>query len=302
MSIGRIRVIIRPSFALYMAAVALFSSVQRCLCVAAALLAHESAHLAVSLLLKEPVSSIEIAPFGGVMTYSKSPSKGVKGVLVAAAGPLGNYGLILLLVSLPELQQHLNDEMIRQMLSANLTMILLNCLPALPLDGGNLLFSLGYYLFNVSGLIGGLCAAGTAVGAAMIALGLYGLIHWQILNVSLLVVGGYLIVWARRSRAGLMAQNLYAIVQERANQPTGAVRMSAYRIPADMRLYQLMEPIMRVKAAVFFVDLPSGQSMMLNEAEVCRALLQDASLPVGELAEMQGKENEKNSRKTRFPP
>lgn len=284
-----------------MAAVALFSSVQRCLCVAAALLAHESAHLAVSLLLKEPVSSVEVAPFGGVMTYSKSPSKGVKGVLVAAAGPFGNYGLILL-VSLPVLHQHLNDEMIRQMLSANLTMILLNCLPALPLDGGNLLFSLGYYLFNVSGLIGGLCAAGTAVGAAMIALGLYGLIHWQILNVSLLVVGGYLIVWARRSRAGLMAQNLYAIVQERANQPTGAVRMSAYRIPSDMRLYQLMEPMMRAKAAVFFVDLPSGQSKMLNEAEVCRALLQDASLSVGELAETRGTEYEKNSRKTRFPP
>ena len=72
------------------------------------------------------------------MTYvpGKSPHKGIKGCIVAAAGPLGNYGMVLFL-SQSFMQNWMQAETIKQAIVINLGMMLLNLLPALPLGASN---------------------------------------------------------------------------------------------------------------------------------------------------------------------
>lgn len=115
-----------------------------------ALLIHEAAHLAVGHSMGERIESIELTPFGGIIHYSSgaSPHKGVKGVAVAAAGPLANYALIGLM-SFPEMQLFLPYYFIRQAILMNAGMMFLNLLPVLPLEGGGLCFTLDIMYFRL---------------------------------------------------------------------------------------------------------------------------------------------------------
>ena len=131
---------VQPLFFLYFLTIAVFSSVWACGAALLALLIHEAAHLAVGHSMGERIESIELTPFGGIIHYSSgaSPHKGVKGVAVAAAGPLANYALIGLM-SFPEMQLFLPYYFIRQVILMNAGMMFLNLLPVLPLDGGRIL-------------------------------------------------------------------------------------------------------------------------------------------------------------------
>ena len=74
---------------------------------------------------------------------------------------------------------------------------------------------MGYYVFPIAALTKALSLGGMVVGTTLIAFGLYGAILWEKLNLSLLLVGGYLIVYAHQNRSALQLENLYALLQER---------------------------------------------------------------------------------------
>ena len=278
---------IRAPFLLYGLSVAFLASGWACLGAVSALLIHEGAHLAAIRLTGEKIETLEVTPFGGVMTYApgKSANKGLRGLLVAAAGPFGNY-LMLLLVSQDGVRALLPLDAARQILLANAVMMLINLLPALPLDGGRMLFSVGYYFFSVSRLIGVLTAMGMAAGGFLIAAGLYGAAVMGILNVSALIVGAYLMTCAFRSRSVLLAENLYAVIQERREKPLRMARMALYAVPANTRLISLLDPIERSREALFYVrDEEGGAARFVTDSEVLEALL---STPHAVMADVAG--------------
>ena len=268
------RVKVRPSFLLYLSCVALLASGYACLGAILALLVHETAHLAVSRLLGERIETLELTPFGGVMTCASGSSalKGVRGLAVAAAGPAGNY-LAMMLLTRAEIRAVLPQEALRQMLLAHAAMLTINLLPALPLDGGRMVFSLGYYVFGVSGLIALLTAMGMAAGVCFIGLGIYGAVHLGMLNVSLLIVGAYLLICAATSRRTLLAENLYAVIQERQERPRRIARMHLYTVPQTARLITLVEPIERSGASLFCVEDAQGKRRFFTDSQVLAALL-----------------------------
>ena len=268
------RVKVRPSFFLYLSCVALLASGYACLGAVVALLVHEAAHLAVSRLLGERIETLELTPFGGVMTCASGSSalKGVRGLAVAASGPAGNY-LAMALLARMGMQGLLPQEALRQMLTANAAMLAINLLPALPLDGGRMVFSVGYYVFGVSGLIALLTAMGMAVGACFLGLGLYGALHMGMLNVSVLIVGAYLMVCAAASRRTLLSENLYAVIQERQERPRRIARMRLYAVPEAARLISLVEPIERSGASLFCVEDAHGGRRFFSDGDVLDALL-----------------------------
>lgn len=270
-----LRLKIRPSFFVYVLLVVLFSSIETAFAALAALAVHEAAHVLVALWFKEPVQSIEITPFGGVITYclGRSSSKGVKGILLAIAGPAANY-LMILLASYVPLSQSVSILLGKRLIHANLSMLLINLLPALPLDGGNALFSICYYLFSVSTTITVLCIAGTACGSMMICLGIYGAFQMGTLNASLLMIGGYLMVYSVRVREGMLLENMYTVIQERIEAQKQADRIHAYRVHWGMELYRLLKPIANVPAALFFVEDPHGTLQVISEKRICKALLE----------------------------
>lgn len=294
------RVHIHPAFALYLLSMAVLSSWRTALSAMGALLVHEAGHYAAGRLVGEQIAQVELTPFGGVMTYAsgKNPSKGIRGVCVAAAGPLANE-LALLAAAAPPVQRLLGYDGTRALILANLAMMCLNLLPVLPLDGGNIVFSIGYYLFPAAKLIVLLTACGILTGLGLVLLALYGLFSLGTINCSLLMIGGYLMICARRSRAQVLAQNLYAVVQERQEDAEGIRALHLYHVPRDARISELLEPMQRAPCAAFVFEDAQGVHV-LGEREVCRLLLDIPSGTLGEALTGSGQTGGETQKKSRI--
>ena len=265
------RIRIHPLFVFYWAFTAALASWQACLCAFAALAVHETSHYMVSRWTGDSIACIELTPFGGVMTYEKTPHKGLRGLAVAAAGPLGNYAMIALL-TLPAVRSALGPEWIRQLAGANLVMLCVNLLPALPLDGGRMLLNVGYYFLPVAMLITVLTVMGMLVGAVLMGWAIYGLHAWGRLNCSLLIAGAYLVLCAARSRGVMLAENLYAVMQERSCDRPSIRRLQLYCVDADTALYTLLDPIARTQACAFVYTDERG-THFVDEKQLCLAMM-----------------------------
>lgn len=276
------RLRIRPAFVVYLASMALLASPASALGAVCALAVHELGHALAARLLGERIRTVELAPFGGVMTYAPgySPAKGLRGIALAAAGPLGNELMLLLLgmaTRSPMLCSLMNGELLRQMIGANAAMLALNLLPALPLDGGRIVFCAGYYLFGVSALSLLLCALGTALGLLLCALAICGTIALGTLNLSLMIVGGYLAVCSVGSREALLCENLYAVVHERLQSGrVSCTRATLLRVSGETPLYALIPHIARTRSSMLVLEEGSAPAL-LSEAAVLRALLDNPS-------------------------
>lgn len=264
---------IHPAFALYLLLVIASSSWQVGLCAMGALVVHEACHCVVGCLLREQMMRIDLTPFGGILAYRPgcSPSKGIRGLCMAAAGPLGNY-LAVCLCTWPPVQSLMGRTCTQTFMLANLGMMCFNLLPVLPLDGGNMVLCVGYYVLPVARLIAWLTAAGVLTGIALMALAGYGLAAMGKLNVSLTMVGGYMVIHAVRSRKTMLAQNLYAVVQERSAVPERVRMLRLYRVPPDVRLQALLDPMERAECAAFLFEDERG-IQTVSEGELCRMLL-----------------------------
>lgn len=280
----RLRIKVRPSFVLYLITFALLGSPGACVGALCALTVHEASHLLVGRALGERFLQMELTPFGGVIFGSptESSQKGWRGALIAAAGPLGNACAIALLTS-PAVRGVIGEELARQAAVLNAVMMGFNLLPALPLDGGRIAFSLGFYAFGASTLIRILSNLGVALGAALTALSVFGYAQYGLLNISAMIVGVYLIVSAMRSRASLLTENLYAVVHERSGRARATRRVQFYVTPRDTPLCTLVDAIERCEASGFLVMAKEGERY-LSEERVLTALLADPMRPIGEIA------------------
>ena len=279
----RTRLNIHVSFVVYLLTIALLASLETCIGAIIALVVHELAHLIAGRCVGEEFDCIELTPFGGVMTSKRKNAfyKGWRGALVAAAGPMGNYAMILALAT-PALQQILGNAISRQAMLANAVMMLFNLLPALPLDGGRVVFSLGCYSLGVSRMIRVLCNIGIALGVMLISVSAFGFAHYGVLNLSALIVGAYLIESAVRSRSALLVQNLYAVVHERSAQHSRCKRMQIFEVDSQTTLLSLLEPMERCDVAGFVIRSESS-IRFIDEESVCKALLLDAMMPIGDV-------------------
>lgn len=301
------RLRVRPAFVAYLASMALLASPACALGAICALTVHELGHILAARLLGERISAVELAPFGGVMTYAPgySPAKGLRGIALAAAGPLGNELALLLLgmaTRSPMLCALMNGELLRQMIGANAAMLALNLLPALPLDGGRIVFCAGYYLFGVSALSLLLCTLGTVLGLLLCVLAIYGALSLGTLNLSLIIVGSYLTVCAVRSRDALLCENLYAVVHERLQScEQRCTRAEVLRVSGETPLYALIPHIARSKACIPVLEEDDSAPILLSETAVLRALLENPAQSVREIAVAPAKRGRSAGEKPAFP-
>ena len=273
------RIRIRPSFLLYILCIGAVSSWTTAISALCALIIHEFGHYAASRMLGETIALIELTPFGGVM-YRPDHAvslKGLRGLIIALAGPFANYAFILFSNSLL-LYGALHEETMRTLLMSNMVMMCLNLLPVLPLDGGQAVFCVGYYLFQVAGLISFLTIMGMVTGLMLTACALYGLLKVGMLNCSLVIIGVYLIKYARRLQENIRAENLYTIVQEKLeSQPEGIKPVRFLDIPQDMPLYAAISCIDSRTSTIFVVQ-EKEKIRFVGEKEVCVGMLRKPDL------------------------
>lgn len=250
-----------------------------------ALVVHETSHYIASKWFGECIAMLDVTPFGGVMTYvsGKSPRKGIQGCVVAAAGPLGNYGMILLL-SQPFMQNWIQAEVLRQAIIINLGMMLLNLLPALPLDGGRIAFCAGYYLFSISSITTALSLTGIAVGCALIGFGLYGAWALKCINVSLLMIGGYLIVYAQKSRFVILTENLYVLLQEKQQREETPIRAYILSIEPETTLKDALLAVGKAPKVLFYTN-DASLSYWIEDTEIISEFLQTPDSDIHSLIE-----------------
>ncbi len=233
---------IHPAFYLYILFIGLIDGIESSIGLLFTLVIHEAGHLFVGHLCGEAYEQMVITPLGGMITYKSGSAscKGVRGMAVAAAGPLGNLAAAYAAVHAPVLAALVPRDDAQRFVMMNLSMALINAVPVLPLDGGRMVFSAGYYLFPLSRLIAALTYLGRLWGGICIALSLYAAMQWGKLNITLLACGVYIILCAGQQRTTICAGNLHTVIQERLADCSEAAACQLICVKPSARLSSMI--------------------------------------------------------------
>lgn len=160
---------------------------------ALALVVHESAHIGMGKLLGVDTVKVEIMPFGGVSQMeSCSP---IKMALIAMAGPLCNAAIVLCFLSVVKYNPY---QWLCVFLQANLAIAIFNLLPAFPLDGGRILVCMLTPIIGQTFALRICMLFGLVLGLFLAGAGVACLFYFGQVNLSLLIVGGFLCAGALR--------------------------------------------------------------------------------------------------------
>ena len=247
---------------------------------AIALLAHESAHLIAAKLTGVRMERLRLMPFGGAAlpgnVYALSTGQLL---IVAAAGPLANG--ILLIISAALAQWGLLSPATALLhLRVNLALMLFNLLPALPLDGGRMLYALTAPALGRSRAAELGILLGRVEAAGLIAVFLQNLIAVGRCNISLAACAVFMLSSAPAERR--------ALADLRTSSPLNALKdISA---PIDLRLCAVDEDISVLRAlrhtapdaaTLYAVYRSDHLAAFVDERRVLELALEDADSKVG---------------------
>ncbi len=160
-----------------------------------ALSAHELCHAYMARSFGVGVIKIEIQPFGFVARLKENSFLSVHAELaIASAGPVCSFIIGTAAVAARQLFPAI-DEALSIFSSVNLSIAIINLLPALPLDGGRMLRAAISLISSKRTATMITAYIGVVIGAAILALGIYGLIK-GLINITVLVMGLFLLIAA----------------------------------------------------------------------------------------------------------
>lgn len=264
---------VHPAFVMYLALIGLIDGFAASISLLLTLLLHEAGHLTVGHFCGETYDRIELTPLGGMISYrpGSTSCKGIKGVFVACAGPLCNGAAVYLLCCAPAVRLFPREQ-IQTLMMMNLSMMLINMLPALPLDGGRTIFSILYYLLPVTVLAKLLTALGCICGSLCAMAALYGLTQWGRINITLLACGLYMIICAQQQRESIYASTLHTAIQERLSSYKEVEKASVICVNGQAQLSSVIPILCREDSCVFMIE-HDGKMKLLSEKSLLIQLL-----------------------------
>jgi len=269
-----LRVGIHPALAVYLVFITLIDGHYSSISFLCTLMIHETGHILTGRAFGEHYSQMNLTPLGGMIVYrSNSTScKGLRGVLIAASGPVCNVFAILLYLYSPVLRDNIPQEAGRAFILMNASMAFVNLFPVLPLDGGRILFDIGYYLFPMEALTAVLTTAGSLFGVCCAMFALFGLMRWGKLNISLLFSGIYIAIYAGRQREVIYAGNLHTVIQERLScQRKTACCQPVYVHQGD-RIASIIPILCRYEQIICLIESENG-IVWIQERSILSMLL-----------------------------
>lgn len=248
---------------------------------------HEAAHAAVSTAFGKPPREIELTPLGMLMRLEEDEAlPPLKRFLTVLAGP--GMTLLLCTIALAGTKQGLLSYGIgRALFMGNLSILLMNLLPALPLDGGRLLAQLLSLFLPVAVTNRILRALGTLTGLLCIALNLY--LTWRLggWNLSLTGAGCFLIYSAAVSTTSQAMAQLRSFTDRKIRLESKGSLLVAWMAACDSLTAQQAARRMHPRRYTIFAIVERGTQKrlgILHEQEVIAACLASPSVRLGELA------------------
>lgn len=188
--VGSIEVRIHPLLPLYMLLMSASGGGKLCLMAFSSVLLHEIGHMCAARLLKLQILSLDVMPMGGVVhicgLYRLNP---LRFAAVALAGPMTSLALAAISLAYPRYFSV-------QFAAVNISLFLMNMLPALPMDGGRLLAALLRKHFGIRRSMRLMSAFGQFLGAAMLTAALWAALAMQRLILPLCLLGIYVMACA----------------------------------------------------------------------------------------------------------
>lgn len=214
LKIGRTRLDAHPLTLLYALAALMLGAREEAGALALGLTVHEAAHLLAARALGVGVSGLRLMPFGGALQMENPYAlPGVKLLLVAAAGPTANLLAVFAGAALAHWRL-LGPDFALALARVNATLLLFNLIPALPLDGGRMLYALLYPRLGRERAV----ALGIWIGrgAAAMLLGLAACTAFALgrLNLSPVLAAVFMLASAPGERAALAGARLDTVLSE----------------------------------------------------------------------------------------
>lgn len=284
--IGRVQVRIHPLLPL-MAALAWQMGVgpEAPACVPA-LLGHETAHAAAARLAGMEISEMELTPFGAALKMHSPWNAGAGRIaLIAMAGPAANAGMMCA-IGAAAYAGWVRPETAWLLIRANLLLMTVNLVPALPLDGGRTLCAL------LTGKMGVLRAVrmGVYAGYALSALLLCAVI-WigfsqGVWNIALIGAAAYVCACASREIQAAAQAGAESLLYRRDElRAKGVLPVRMLAVPDKMPVSQallLMRPGKMQVLRLYDDEMhPVGE---VHEHDLLSAFPALAALPLREVA------------------
>jgi len=240
----------------------------------AALLLHEMGHVLAAVALGVRVATIEIMPFGASARLEGwRQLRPWQASLIALAGPLTNLALVIGAIFCVR-GGFLPLESIAAFVRSNLTLMLLNLLPALPMDGGRLCAAWAGVWLGEQRALRVFSALGVLLGLGALVLGVWGLTQGT-LNLTFFLTGSYLVYAALCERNTPAYTQLHRVMNNHALlRRQGALPARHWVVREDLPLERLIQ---RLSANCYHdfevVDAAMRPVGRLDEATLLRFLL-----------------------------
>ena len=249
---------------------------------------HEAAHAVAASCLGWQPDDIELTPMGAMMyLHEQARIPPLKRAVILSAGPI--MTLVLCWISIL-LTKHglLPPGTGRLLFMCNAGILLVNALPCLPLDGGNLLSLLLARFLPFQSYSRILRIIGSICGISFILLSFTSAWYGWGLNLSLIISGCFLRYAAHKSTATAALNVLRELMDRKVRfERQGIVWTAAITAFADMPVMRLISMLPRNRYAVFNL-LERGTLRCIGsvgEAQVIKSAFDHPTETAGELVE-----------------
>jgi len=240
---------------------------------------HEAAHLAAARLSGARVEELRLMPFGGTLKMGNLYALPAGRLfLIAAAGPAANLALMIMSAALAQWGA-IAPEIALKLLRVNLTLMLFNLLPALPLDGGRMLYALTQGWLGrkrAAGLgvwLGRALAAALAIGAA------WGFVSTRKLNLSMLGAAVFILSAEAGEKAALGEVRAASLLN--ALKPIGApVPVRLFAVDARCPARRALRDAAPDTAVLYAVYAGGSLAGFADERQLIDALITDSTATV----------------------
>lgn len=236
-------------------------------------LLHEASHAYVATKLGYRVREIELMPFGGVARIERLEGSGPKdAALIAAAGPLCSFFIAGACFAAGPPRP---DTFMDLIVQVNLMLGLFNLLPAYPLDGGRILHALFQCVMRHKRATKYVVYLSYALCAAMAGKILFDVWTQQVVNFSLGVIAGFVLVSAKRESQGLDFHAVRIMAYKKADLARkGFMETQHYTVAKHMAIKTLVRQFKTERyAVILIVDERHHVCGSVTEIELWDALI-----------------------------